>query len=363
MFAEKHQDLSYLEQEFRKSLKHYRSLLRWGVDKVFCDAGLITESLFNDVRQYLDKNHVDEAGAALVDLDSRLREMEQNYPQTKNDLLISVKAFICTLENTLNQNLNVTSSDIGYSLSRDQMLKDLECARVSLQNDDWEHAKLLTDRVFKSYIDIRQEELLSDQYASLEEAELAEVQQKLRAVFQSELACKLLPANDLDNIFQMAEARSIATLRIGVFASEATIANLFTELSKKTIAFENTNDSDQGYAALLRIPVSRTMTIYIVGIPVSQRHNITQIRYLASQYSMLFLEGEQVVDVEVKSHELLLACIDRLPSVCVNVVGKTSGENALNQLGSTGSSNLEKLDLEFVVDRIDKTVNKALIYR
>jgi len=363
MFAEKHQDLSYLEQEFRRSLKYYRSLLRWGVDKVFCDAGLITEGLFNDVRQYLDKNNVDQAGATLVDLDSRLREMEQSYPQVKNDLLVSIKDLICSLENTLSQNLIITSSDSDYSLSFDEMLKDLECARVSLQNDDWEHAKLLADRVFKDYLDIRQEELINDQYTSLEEVELAEVQQKIRTAFQSGLACRLLPSDDLDNMFQMAEARSIATLRIGVFASEVVISKLFTELSKKIIAFEDVNSSDQGYAALLRIPVSRTMTIYIVGIPVMQCHNIAQIRNLASQYSMLFLEAGQAADVDIKSHELLLACIERLPAECINIVGKTSTENALNQLASMESLNLEELNLGFVVDRIHETVNKSLIYR
>jgi len=362
MFAEKHQDSGFLEQEFRRSLKQYRSLLRWGIDKVFSDTGAKIEALFGEVQQCLDKNNVTQAGSVLEELSSHLREMEQKYPEKKNKIIAYVNESICSLENTLNKNLNIVFSGDGEGV-RENMLRELECARVALQNDDWEEAKRVSGLVFKNYIEIRQKKLFGDQYSSLDDGELVDVQQKLQNAFESGVACRLLPASDLDNMFQMAEARNIVTLRIGVFGSEAAITTLFSDISQKQIKFDNTSGGLSGQAAIMRISVGRTMTIYMVGIPCSGQQSVSQVRHLTNGYSSVFLDAGHLLADDEKMHELILSCTEQLPVECVNFVDAATGENALYRVEAMQNILVSALDMQQVVERIHKTVDKALIYR
>ena len=358
MFAEKHQDSNYVEQEFRRSLKYYRSLLRWGIDKVFYDANVKIEALFDEARLCLQKDGIEQAGAALEQLDARLLEMEKNYPQIKNNLLSSIKSSIDFLEHSLAASAKYTS--VGYDKFRDEALKNLECARAALQNEDWEQAKRVADSVYAEILTAQQSTLLAGDYALLDGGEVEEVGQKVGSAFEAGLACRLVSEIDLDKMFQMAETRGVVTLRIGVFASKASIERLFTDLAKKEIEF---SASPEGFAALLRIPVNREMTIYVVGAPVEERKNSAQFQRVAGQYSMLFMSAGQIFEEGVRSHELLLSCADKLAPECVNLFGDVLGEDNLNRLVGMGVSYPSDIAPDCFVSRVLETIDKAFIYR
>ena len=353
MFAEKHHDLSNLEQEFRRLLKHYRSLLRWGVDKVFNDARTLTDGLFIELRQYIDSKNTSQAKVALDELLNRLHDMEQNFTTAKEELVVSARKSINFLESIFSGNASVVNNN--------ELQAGLERARIKLEQNEWQQANLICQQLFLQYKQAHRQALLNDKFSLLSDEEYEEVKQKLVAAFDSELACKLISLDDLDKMYQLAQTTNTATLRIGFFASVENITKLFAGLSQKHIAFEGERAGQS--CALLRLPVKRGMTIYLVGVPSDQLQNSNQLYRLASEYSMVFFDGGELERIAINVEEILKSCTKHLlmESVAISKPVVSNGDFIRN--GVVSELCIDSLDKPNVVKKVYDSIDSAYIYR
>jgi len=344
MFAEKHQDLGYLEHEFRNSLKQYRSHVRWGIDKVYKVSGKTTEELFTEIRQWLDEENISQAAASMDILLQRLRDMEQNYPAAKANLLNEIGESITFLESVLKQNMAVVAGDDVSLDFKSILTQDLEKSRVALQNEDWQEAQQLVSRILEKYLDARQASIKKHSTNVLQAPVLEEAKQKLDVLKDRGGMCKLLPVNDLESIYQMAASRNISTVRIGVIASIPCIEKLFSELSGKTIQFDSEKQSAENQGVVLRVSVSRDLTIYFTGLAVNDESDFEGLRNYLSQCSMLFLSFESNQIIKKNIERLALMSLEQISSHLVTVLGENTETLAESKLASFRNINNICLD-------------------
>ena len=123
-----------LEATFRKHVKQYRALLRWGVDKVFQDTRV--DILFTDAQRLIDSGESEKAEIVLDELKEHIASLESQYPSQKGEIEKELYSRIEQLERIIEKSHNI-EQDYTY-----HFLQTLEIARVAMQNDDWAEAKV-----------------------------------------------------------------------------------------------------------------------------------------------------------------------------------------------------------------------------
>ncbi len=150
---------------------------------------------------------------------------------------------------------------------------------------------------------------------------------------------KLVNVNDLLGSLQIIEQSGKNNVRIGFIATGKTIDTELSCFSKKSVVLSHT----ENLVGLFRIPVSRKLTVYMIGLPFGFDFN--KLKHATGRFSALFINtnGASENDVAQLSHHLpeLLhlnskVYIKDLPNV--QAIKKTASLNALDFLDSSQSA-------------------------
>jgi len=299
MDAESSIKSSKLEITFRKHVKQYRALLRWGVDKVFHDSRI--DALFHDVKQSLDTGNARDATTLLADLKKEIDSLETQYPIQKNEIEKKLYARIEQLETIIGKKLNIDLDDIQ------DYFKMLEIARVALQNDDWAEAKNKIERVENNVLDFGTTEDTSS---------LGPIAESLRTAREKTMIGRLLNPHDLKKTFDTLDQSNIENIRIGFIAAPETINTELAHFSKRPITIKKSSTQ----VLLLRMSISRDLSIYLIGIPIHADYQISQLDHIVPHLSSAFINMQNIED----------DCVDDLiKSIATLSSGLSSDKNKL----------------------------------
>jgi len=362
-----------LEKLFRKHVKQYRALLRWGVDKVFQETRI--DMLFTDTKQHIDNGNDEKAIALLEELKTQINSLETQYPDQKNEIKKDLYARIDQLETVIGKSHNIDQN------SAHKHLQTLEISRVAIQNDDWLEAKrkinLVENEVLTTVIseDLVINETASNENAIIEKAnqarkqvtadnksevatvsnkpepssttppvppevpqtqsdteasrsvktaELEQVQnqqesstasqidpekntltsikgtplgpvaQSLYAAQHKTMIGKLLKEQDLQKTLHTLDKSTVDNLRIGFIACPGIINTQLSVFSKRPLSLKETGTQ----ILLLRLSISRALSIYLIGIPANISTDFSKLNELMPELSACF----------VNTHNLSLKC-------------------------------------------------------
>jgi len=313
-------NIASLENDFRQFVKQHRALLRWGVDKVF-DPSEIKNLLLN-TRRLLDSKELKEAQDLLSTLRKKLNVLEQEYPAKKSETENLLRVDIFRLETDIM--LAHADDDVEIETVHD-LLKTLEIARVAMQNEDWPEARARIDEVGHSLliivdekksnisvepnsedaskksvqvstaektletepeskeVDLSQEssEIVQEttpKNVSIINEFSSELIDKLVSTAQKSVQAKMVSVQELIKTFQMLNKSQVTTYIVGFVTDSKNIENTLWPYSRTPL----TSTSGKPLT-LLRLPLSRTNTVYVIGIPedivVGNRGLVSLISY------------------------------------------------------------------------------------
>ncbi len=312
-----------LKATFRKHVKQYRALLRWGVDKVFQDSSI--EVLLFDVKRHIDNDENQQAEALLHELKAQINLLEAQYPDQKSEIEKELYSRIKQLETVIDDTPNIDQNNVH------QHLQTLEIARVAIQNDDWLEAKskisLVETQVLVSNIsnDLTQNhsaseiepvhetedkpgpKLAANPKLKTEAAptrskskptptpklnQLGAIAASLHASTAKSMIGRLLKEKDLQKTFHTLDQTHADNLRIGFIATPEIINTQLAEFAKNKVSLQN-NDSQ---FLLLRLPLSRELTVYLIGIPASESTDFSSLNNIIPQLSACFVNTSNLND-------------------------------------------------------------------
>lgn len=352
---------SSLEKVFREQVKQYRALLRWGVDKVF--EGNKIDNLFHDVKSLLDAKENDKASNLLSELKSEINKIEDQYPVQKTEIENKLLAKIQQLETLIEKTTNIDlkqNHDFFKTLeiARVAMQNDdwpeaqtkiesvevqvnkfqaeLKAAEEKAAQEKAEKEKAAKEKAEKERIE--KEKIAAEKKQIAEEKRLAEEKQKQEAEAQrieiekqqtakeKELAekqladasarqsslgpvankllstekhstiGKLVDIKGLQQTFQMLDMGNTKNLRIGFIADAKIIDTNISSYSKKAL---HIGGSDKNIP-LIRLAISRELTIYLVGLPFDSGFEIHPLKNIATQFSALFIDTQDIAQNDIE---------------------------------------------------------------
>ncbi|MDH3326032.1 MAG: hypothetical protein OEM38_04860, partial [Gammaproteobacteria bacterium] len=125
--------------------------------------------------------------------------------------------------------------------------------------------------------------------------DLNPIAQSLITTANKSIIGKSVSIQGLQKIFQSLNQSDFNTLRIGLVASPQIINTELSCLSRMTLIIEETGTE----LVLLRLPISRELTIYLVGIPLNSSLKGDQLEYITSQLSSVFINTTDSSDNDI----------------------------------------------------------------
>jgi len=294
------------ETRFRETVMEFRGLLRWGEDRAFRQTVNSVNQLISDVRDNIDGNRQAEAAEKLKLLKNNMRHIILSFPNAKQISLNETNQFIDTLNASILADLELGSDESGIRISIDQLLHDLEKARIAVANEDFQLGKDIVQSIAQTYIFCRQRILQASVKKTLEQPLLEQAISKIQSMERSGGRCKKLDLHELEVLLDRGAVSGIDSIRILVLGSQEKLASLFSTLSRQPL--EKLILDDESNVLLLRISVSRNFNIYIVGATTDSevstcRSLITQSSALINLFTKKDVSIDKIRELIVMSYE------------------------------------------------------------
>lgn len=340
-----HSELSALEKAYRDSVKNYRLLVRQGLDETLDAPADIARDLLSRTRILLDEKSLPGAKDTLARLTSHLATMKASFPTARHHLQsdqLSLIEFAEDLALPLLQN-----SGNGAGSSDQEISRNLEKARFSLQNEDWTQSRKFLYQAINRHLNKVQRRLDRKPLNNHGNHAAPDFLRALDALGTSSPACRTMPLENMAKLLQLSGQRGSNTFSQGIIASHATIGRLFSELSGSTIALA----SHEHDIAVLRLVIDRSNTFYILGIPSSPNTDIGSMGPLLEKLSSLHLEFDNTHYNKTMLEKLVINILSHISAGRVSSSGDSlTGDlselplDAASRVKNNGSSiNAERL--------------------
>lgn len=298
-------ELSMLENEYKASIRDYRSLIRQGLDQALETPGDIAQELLSKTRSHLDKSSAGDARYTLNKLASHLNTMRQSFPQAKAHIRGDLKSMITFMNSVIHHPSHAGRPHAGLD---QEISTSMEKARFALQSDDWSKAKSHIKQLVDLYLDKQQERFVKENRRESH----PEAANTLKQFSEKGASCRSIRLKDIEKLFQLSSQRNSSAIGVGICASESTINDLFSALSKSPFELTQTQNKGEAAAAVLRISIDRQNTLFFVGIPINASMDMISARTVIRFFDTALLDLESTSLTRAATDKLLISCLENV---------------------------------------------------
>lgn len=298
---ETHMEQGVLEREYQESIKHYRSLIRQGLDETLEKPGKVAQDLIAETRLLLDKNSTNTAKQTLQKLAAHLKTMKSSFPTANTHVGHELKSSIQFIEEA------IRASHLSSIVDRETNVH-MEKARFAMQNEDWHATREYIDKVIGHYLNKQQQRLLKDNHKGVS----PDMLNALRSLESNGAACRSIQLKDIKKIFQLAAQQNNNIHSYSILASSIALESLFSSLSQTLFSLEKASNIDTAHCAVLRLSLDRKNTVYLIGIPVSSTTDIKALGSVLQHNDRALIDIDDCTLGKSTIEKLLVTCLENI---------------------------------------------------